>query len=98
MRGLGAPPPRLAGHRIEAVVHAVDEVDVSMPAEQVEALVALRPPARPGVAGAVGSPEVGLGLDQPERQALTVHLMHEITPEEIAGYGFSRPAIKGGGQ
>ena len=87
----GAADVLLPGHRVQAPVHAVDEVDVGVPAGQVEALVARRAPASPGVAGAVGRAQIGLGLDQPEHQALAVQLADQPAPEEIPG-DLARPA------
>lgn len=59
----------LAADDVEAVVHAVSEVDVGGAGLRVHRFVAFGPSAVVGVAGAVVYADVGLGLDYAAREA-----------------------------
>ena len=79
-------------------MQAVDQVDVGVAARQVQALVAGRPAAAPGVAGPVRRAQVGLGLDQPDDQPLAVEPAHQIAPQQLPRHRLGGAAVEGAGQ
>src|SRR4051794_91972 len=95
-RERGAADPRLAGDGVQAIVHAVDHVDIGVAAREIEALVAGGPAAGPGMARAIGGSEIGFRLDEAEHQTLAVQLARQIAAQEIPGDGLGGAAVEGG--
>src|SRR5205085_4505919 len=73
------------GDEVQAVVHAVDEVDVRVPGGAVHDGGPGGEPA-PGVGGPVGGTAVGLDLHQPAPAGATVHLADDQLAQEVAGH------------
>jgi hypothetical protein len=72
------------GGCVEAVVHAVDEVDVGAAGWAEEGGV-VGSEAAEGVRGGVGEAEVGLDLDDAAGEALAVEIADEEFAEEGSG-------------
>ena len=79
-----AAVPFLARDRVEAPVHAVDEVHVRDARRAVEVPGALRQP-RDGVARRIVGTEVGLGLDDPAGRDPIGRRVLEDRTEQVAG-------------
>ena len=80
-------------------MHAVDEVDVGVPARPPHGGDAGRPAAVPGVRGAVLLPEIGLRLDDHDRPALpSREPPNQPAAEQIPGHGGGFAAIEGRGE
>src|SRR6202034_1587486 len=73
------------GGGVEAVVHAVDEVDVGAAGWAEEGEV-IGGEAAVGVRGGVGEAEVGLDLGDAAGEALAVEIADEELAEESSGY------------
>ena len=73
------------GGGVEAVVHAVDEVDVGSAGWAEEGEV-VGGEASVGVGGGVGEAEVGLDLDDAAGEALAVEIADEELAEEGSSY------------
>ena len=78
---------RLPAHHIQAVVHAIGEVDVSVAARQVHRLATGSAAATPGVGCPVLATQVGLHLDDQAGPAPPVDDAHQPLAEEPARGG-----------
>ena len=72
-----------ACHDVQAVMHAVDKVDVRVTNGAVHRC---RPPRQPGagMTGQIGRAAVCLGLDDPPNAELAIELAHNEGSEELA--------------
>src|ERR1700754_1997306 len=82
------------GGGIEAVVHAVDEVDVGATGWAEEGEV-VGGEAAIGVGGGVGEAEVGLDLDDAACEALAVEIADEEFSEEGSGDDLGGAGVEG---
>lgn len=82
------------GGCVEAVVHAVDEVDVGAAGWAEEGEV-VGGEAAVGVGGGVGEAEVGLDLDDASGEALAVEIADEKFAEEGSGDDFGGAGVEG---
>ena len=85
------------GGCVEAVVHAVDEVDVGVAGWAEEGEV-VGGEAAEGVGGGVGEAEVGLDLGDAAGEALAVEIADEEPAEEGSGYSFGGAGVEGSWQ
>ena len=83
---------------VEAVVHAVDEIDVGDARLGEEGLRPGSALILIGVAGLVHPADVGLGLSDPDRQLFPLPLPDQIAPQQLPGHGEGVPVIKISGQ
>ena len=82
------------GGCVEAVVHAVDEVDVGAAGWAEEGEV-IGGEAAVGVGGGIGEAEVGLDLDDAAGEALAVQIADEKLAEEGPGDDLGRAGVEG---
>jgi len=74
-------------HEVQAVVHAIREVDVGVARRSEHHLRARRAPAAGGMGSQVVRPQVGLDLDQPAPPLLAVDLADEDLAQQVTGDG-----------
>ena len=75
-----------AGHDVETMVQAVNEVDIGVATFEVKGTGAGRFSPGKGVTGAIGSAEIGLGFDDFEDEAAIFgEVSNEIASEEVWG-------------
>ena len=82
------------GGCVDAVVHAVDEVDVGATGWAEEGSV-VRSEAAVGVGGGIGEAEVGLDLGDTAGEALAVEIADEELAEEGLGYDLGGAGVEG---
>ena len=75
-----------AGDEVEAMVQAVDEVDVGASRRAEHGLGAPGPPATGGVRRLVLRPQVGLDLDEAPAEGASTHLTDEDLAEKVSSY------------
>ncbi len=87
-----AGTPRGVGDRVQAVVHAVVQIDIRVATGPVEQMMAAGP--KGGVRGLVFGPEVRLDLDDAARRRRTPTPRNDDAPKEIASDGRRRTEIE----
>jgi hypothetical protein len=84
--------PSGVGDRVQAVVHAVVQIDIRVAAGAVKQMMAAGPEG--GVRGLVFGPEVRLDLDDAARRRRTPTPRNDDAPQEVASDGGRRTEIE----
>ena len=83
-------------HDVQAVMHPVGEVDVSMPRRPVHDLVTRRAPSAGRMTREISRTAIGLHLDDdPRRHRAVGRAIHEQAAEQIAGYAKGGAVVEG---
>jgi hypothetical protein len=85
------------GDDVEAMVHAIDQVDVSMTRWAIHGRIPAGG-ARPGVTGQIRLIEVGFSFHDAPRQALAIQYAHDSLTQELSRHGQRRAGVKFAGQ